>query len=103
MVLDFDLTSFIEDMKACKPPYKCPFKDCNKVYRSFGGIHSHIQSHANQDSGSTGQTPHDADGKDRGDGEDAPLFFFKSPVKETLVYNEATKKVEFEAEGRIHR
>ena len=31
MTLDFDLNSFIEDMRACKPPYRCPFKECGKV------------------------------------------------------------------------
>ena len=33
MVLDFDLKGFVEDMRACKPPYKCPFNECGKVYK----------------------------------------------------------------------
>ena len=33
MGLDFDLKSFVEDMRACKPPYRCPFPDCGKVYK----------------------------------------------------------------------
>ena len=35
MGLDFDLHSFIEDMRACKPPYKCPLKHCGKVCFHF--------------------------------------------------------------------
>ncbi len=51
MALDFDVKSFIEDMKACKPPYRCPFNDCGKVYKTFSGINGHIQSHVGEDGG----------------------------------------------------
>lgn len=56
---DFDLNGFIEDMKACKPPYKCPFDDCGKVYKSYSGIHSHLLSHAGggSNAGSGARTP----------------------------------------------
>ena len=57
-VHDFDLNGFIEDMKACKPPYKCPFPDCAKVYKSYSGIHSHLLSgHGGSNAGSGARTP----------------------------------------------
>ena len=100
---DFDLNVFIEDMRACKPPYKCPFADCGKVYKSFSGIHQHILSHANggSNAGSGARTPNVPSGR-RSPAEAQP--FFKSPLKDTLFYNEADKTVEFEsAEGSLQR
>ena len=103
MRLDFDLNGFIEDMRACKPPYKCPIGDCGKVYKSFSGIHQHILSHANggSNAGSGARTPNIPSGR-RSPAEAQP--FFKSPLKDTLFYNEADKVVEFEsAEGSLQR
>ena len=99
---EFDVLGFIEDMKACKPPYKCPFGDCGKVYKSFSGIHQHILSHANgSNAGSGARTPNVASGRLSPAENQA---FFKSPLKETLFYNEADKTVEFEsAEGSLQR
>lgn len=100
---DFDINGFIEDMKACKPPYKCPFGDCGKVYKSFSGIHQHILSHGNggSNAGSGARTPNVPSGRlSPAEGQ----AFFKSPLKETLFYNEADKTVEFEsAEGSLQR
>jgi hypothetical protein len=93
MTLDFDLTSFIEDMKACKPPYKCPF--CGRVYKTFSGMTGHIQSHDVQGSrgGSGAATPRSP----------SPQPFFGSPIKESVAFDELAKKIEFEADGRLHR
>ena len=38
----FDFQAFFDELQATKPPYKCPFKNCDKVYRSFGGIQYHV-------------------------------------------------------------
>ncbi len=106
MGLDFDLTSFIEDMRACKPPYKCPFDDCGRVYKTFSGINSHIQSHDLATGANGGGLGAGGGGGANGEAEPrspSPHPFFKSPIKESLVYHEAAKKVEFEAEGRMHR
>lgn len=94
MGLDFDLKNFIEDMRACKPPYKCPFDHCGRVYKTFSGIHVHINSHSGDATPGTG---------DNGGRSPSPQPFFKSPIKESLVYNEASKMLEFEAEGRPHK
>ena len=37
------------------------------------------------------------------DKDDVPRPFFKSPQKDTLIYTEAQKTVEFEADGRLHK
>ncbi len=99
MPLDFDLNNFIEDMRACKPPYKCPYSNCGRVYKTFSGIHGHItQGHAADEAGGDGCNG-DAGGPAL---PSSPAPFFRSPVKESLVYNEAQKRLEFEAEGRSH-
>ena len=100
---DFDLNGFIEDMKACKPPYKCPFDGCGKVYKSYSGIHSHLLSHApgGSNAGSGTRTPNLPSGRMSPQGAQP---FYKSPLKDTLFYNEGEKIVEFEsAEGSLQR
>lgn len=107
MGLDFDLKTFIEDMRACKPPYRCPFEDCAKVYKTFAGIHVHIQSHESGGGGGGGtgsgtRTPAATAGSGRrSPAESKP--FFRSPQKDTLVFNEADKTLEFEADGFFHK
>ncbi|TRY68864.1 hypothetical protein TCAL_05070 [Tigriopus californicus] len=109
--LDFDLNHFMENLRACKPPYKCPFTDCGKVYKTLAGIQSHICAHDNEEAARNGGAGGGAEGSGGVSGgtgggrtrSPSPVPFFKSPVKESLVYHEAHKKVEFEAEGRIHR
>ena len=32
-------------LNATKPPYKCPIKDCEKIYRSFNGMQQHFDDH----------------------------------------------------------
>lgn len=102
MGIDFDLNGFIEDMKACKPPYKCPIKTCGKVFKSFKGIQTHIASHLNgSNAGSGARTPNIASGR-RSPAEAQP--FYKSPLKDTLFFNEAEKMIEFEStEGSLQR
>ena len=102
MGLDFDLKTFIEDMRACKPPYKCPFDDCAKVYKTFSGIHLHIQSHESGGGGGSGaRTPAPTGSGRRSPAESKP--FFRSPQKDSLVFNESDKTLEFEADGYIHK
>lgn len=103
MGLDFDLKTFIEDMRACKPPYRCPFDDCAKVYKTFSGIHLHIQSHQNGGGGGSGaRTPAATGGSGRRSPAEAKPFF-RSPQKDSLVFNEADKTLEFEADGYLHK
>lgn len=43
-MIDFDLRNFIDNLRATKPPYECPFSNCDRVYKSFSGIQSHLQN-----------------------------------------------------------
>ena len=86
----------MEDMRACKPPYKCPYPDCAKVYKTYPGIQSHIQGHLDK----LDQDDPDQD-KAKEKKEAGP--FFGSPQKESLVFDELQKRFEFEADGNIHR
>jgi bromodomain and PHD finger-containing protein 1 len=97
MRLDFDLRGWMEDMRACKPPYKCPFNDCGKVYKTFSGISSHITAHEGEIAARKGSGEATPTG-----GVPDPVPFFKSPLKDSLVYNDVQKRMEFEAEGRGH-
>ena len=55
-----------------------------QVFKTFKGIHGHIMSHeaerANGISGMSTPLP------------SSPVPFFKSPIKESLVYNDAMKR-----------
>ena len=101
MGLDFDLKTFIEDMRACKPPYKCPFTDCSKVYKTFSGIHLHIQSHSENGGSSGGARTPTSGRRSPNPAESKP--FFRSPQKDSLVFNESDKTLEFEADGYFHK
>lgn len=95
MAIPFDPAAFLEEIKACKPPYKC--RGCDKVYKTYAGIQGHVASHAND-----AADPAEA-ASAGGRRSPSPAPFFRSPVKESLVYNESGKKLEFEAEGRVHK
>jgi len=56
MVLNSDLKIFYENLKATKPPYECPVKECGKIYKTFAGIENHLcnYDHENPENNSTG-------------------------------------------------
>lgn len=37
-----DLRNHLDCLKATKPPYTCPLPNCDRVYKSFSGIQSHL-------------------------------------------------------------
>lgn len=45
MGIDFDVKTFCQNLKATKPPYECPVRDCGKVYKSFCGIQFHLYNY----------------------------------------------------------
>ena len=45
MPLDFDVETFLHNLKATKPPYECPVENCGKVYKSFSGIQVHLDNY----------------------------------------------------------
>ncbi|KAK2719052.1 hypothetical protein QYM36_006163 [Artemia franciscana] len=44
----FSLQEFLENVKATKPPYHCPYDDCDKVFKTVKGIHCHVVSHSKE-------------------------------------------------------
>jgi len=113
MVYDFDVRDFCQNLKATKPPYECPVKDCGKVYKSYCGIQFHLYNydHDNPENNSptpTGKKP----GKKKGRwghhrsmrrSPTPPDFIKPAPRLETLTYAEAQRLVEIDVDGRIHR
>ena len=59
MKYDFDVKEFCNNLKATKPPYKCPIAECGKTYKSWSGIQFHMvkYDHDNPDSGSSTPAP----------------------------------------------
>ena len=84
MGLDFDVREFCAALRATKPPYECPFKECGKIYKSFAGIQCHLFNFNHENPGSSlppgSQSPQQA-----------------------LTYAEAQKMVELEMEGKCQR
>jgi bromodomain and PHD finger-containing protein 1 len=115
MVLDFDLKTFCENLKATKPPYECPFPECGKIYKSYSGIQFHLSNydHDNPDGGKAGVLCKKK-GAGRG-GRDTPnrcnssaslVDLVRSPAAnppEPLTYAEAQRMVEVELDGQIYR
>lgn len=46
---NIDTREFLLNLKASKPPYECPFTECNKIYKSYIGIRFHLYNY-NHDS-----------------------------------------------------
>lgn len=55
MKYDFDVNAFCNNLRATKPPYKCPIETCGKMYKTWSGIRYHMYEfdHDNPDSGSS--------------------------------------------------
>lgn len=45
MTLNFNVRLFCENLRATKPPYECPVNNCDKVYRTYGGIENHMYNY----------------------------------------------------------
>ena len=62
---DFDVHLFMDHARATKPPYYCPFPECQrKLYRSFSGMQTHLTRHHPK----AMAAPRGSAGGDRGDG-----------------------------------
>lgn len=87
MGLDFDIREFLNHIRATKPPYECPAKNCGKIYKSFAGIQFHLFNFNHGDL--TGGRPGSASGS-------------QSP-QPALTYAEAKRIVELEMDGKLQR
>ena len=112
MGLDFDLDTYIVNLKATKPPYKCPVPTCGKIYKRYLGIHHHLYNfdHDNPENLTpVKKTPTSARRSRKCFSvrksctvqqrrSPSPVPLPKSPVKETLPY-----AVEIDLDGQTHR
>ena len=83
MGLDFDIREFLQNLRATKPPYECPMKDCGKIYKSFAGIQFHLINFNHENPGSS-------------------LPNCQSP-QQALTFAEAQKIVELEIDNKLQR
>ncbi|KAI8763989.1 bromodomain and PHD finger-containing protein 3-like isoform X1 [Biomphalaria glabrata] len=118
MVLDFDVKTFCQNLKATKPPYECPVRTCRKVYKSYSGIQFHMynHNHDNPDSPGTGAAASPScGGRKPGKRKQknwhprqarrspTPPDFIRSPQRETLSYAESQRLVEIDLDGCLRR
>lgn len=112
--LDFDVKTFCTNLRATKPPYECPVKDCGKVYKSLTGIEFHMYNFDHSNPNGNGYvTPIKRGswrkGKGRGGGGPKPNrrspspVFVRSPAREALTYAQAQRLVEVDIDGKVHR
>ena len=112
--LDFDVKTFCTNLRATKPPYECPVKDCGKVYKSLTGIEFHLYNFDHSNPNGNGYvTPVKRGswrkGKGRGGGgpkqnrrSPSPIVI-RSPAREALTYAQAQRLVEVDIDGKVHR
>ncbi|KAK3601756.1 hypothetical protein CHS0354_016120 [Potamilus streckersoni] len=113
MVLDFDVKIFTENLRATKPPYECPVKDCGRVYKSYCGIRFHLYNfdHENPENNTPSPQKKTPTSKKKQKWHHrqklrrtpSPPDFIRSPQRETLSYAEAQRLVEIDLDGKIHR
>ncbi|CAI9715056.1 peregrin-like isoform X7 [Octopus vulgaris] len=111
MVFDFDVKTYVQNLKATKPPYECPVKDCGRVYKSFCGIQFHLYNfdhenpenvvpptHSNKKAKRKNKWHHRANRRSP-----TPPEFFRTQSRDTLSYADAQRLVEVDLEGKVHR
>ncbi|XP_055931910.1 peregrin-like [Argiope bruennichi] len=107
MVLDFDVKTFCQNLRATKPPYECPVKSCGKIYKSFPGIQFHLYNY-DHDNPPIQHSPSSKIRKKKGKWHPrsnrrspSPMQISSSP-RESLRYNEPQKVVEVDLNGQVH-
>ena len=110
MVYDFDVKTFCQNLKATKPPYKCPLPNCGKMYKSHSGIQFHLYNFDHDNPENYVPSPakklkrkyqrwhHRSNRRSP-----TPPEFVRPPTRETLTYAEAQRLVEIDFDGQIHR
>ncbi|XP_077982375.1 peregrin-like isoform X2 [Glandiceps talaboti] len=117
MALDFDVQTFCQNLRATKPPYECPAKDCGRVYKSYSGMEYHLYNfdHSNPSNNNNGfATPKNSakpgmyrkgryHHRTKRRSPSPPSEYVRSPTREALTYAQAQRLVEVDIEGRTHR
>ncbi|XP_071806025.1 peregrin-like isoform X3 [Asterias amurensis] len=108
--LDFNVKYFCENLRATKPPYECPVKDCGKIYRSHSGIEFHLNNFDHGKPGGNGySTPMKRGGgwrkrvPNRQNRRSPSPSVIRSPTREALTYAQAQRLVEVDIDGLVHR
>ncbi|XP_054710093.1 peregrin-like [Uloborus diversus] len=108
MVLDFDVKTFCQNLRATKPPYECPVKTCGKIYKSFPGIQFHLYNY-DHDNPPIQHSPTSKIRKKKGKWHPrsnrrspSPMQVSTSP-RESLRYTEPQKVVEVDLNGHVHQ
>ena len=103
----FDIKTFVQNLRATKPPYECPFPKCGKIYKSHSGIQFHLYNYDHQNPENTPvKKPGGSSKKNKSK---KGLQRSPSPAdyvcrnRDQLSYAEAQKIVEIEVDGKVHR
>ncbi|KAG0429569.1 hypothetical protein HPB47_023526, partial [Ixodes persulcatus] len=108
MLVNIDIRTFCQNLRATKPPYECPLPNCGRIYKTYSGIQFHLYNFEHD--GATPQAPSTKKGK-RGRWHHrqnrrspTPPDLGKLPAaREALTYAEAQKIVEVDLDGNLHR
>ncbi|CAN8002041.1 unnamed protein product, partial [Ixodes hexagonus] len=108
MLVNIDIRTFCQNLRATKPPYECPLPNCGRIYKTYSGIQFHLYNFEHD--GATPQAPSSKKGK-RGRWHHrqnrrspTPPDLGKLPAaREALTYAEAQKIVEVDLDGSLHR
>lgn len=107
MRYDVDIRDFLQNLKATKPPYKCPFENCGKLYKSYTGMNFHLCNYDHNDSrASSAGESENKKGKWHHRQNFEKSFsteFISNCARESLTYAEAQKMVEFDIDGKVYR
>lgn len=114
MGLEINITTFLHNLMATKPPYDCPFPGCGKTYKSHQGISYHVRNYHSSTGGVADMTTGE-DHKRRGRSvatatasstrsrSPSDSDFGSATAREALTYAEAQRMIEVEIDGRMHR
>ena len=109
----FDIKTYVQNLRATKPPYECPIKACGKVYKSYSGIQFHLLNFDHDcPENNQGKKPGSArkarqrwqqQKTNRGRTPSPPEFFKPPSQRDPLSYAEAQRLVEVDLDGNVHR
>ena len=118
-IVDIDINTYAENLRATKPPYECPIGGCGRVYRSYMGIDQHLKNHDKPQSPqvSRASTPTTTSERSRKkkrhwkqnknatpvESPSPSKFQIRTPPRDNLSYAESQRQVEVELDGSTYR
>ena len=101
--MDMDKRTFLNNLKATKPPYECPIETCRKIYKTYSGIRSHIMQNHNKENVRCNSSSRGNPQRQNHSKSPTPPFMSRTQAREALTYAEAQRMIEIDIEGDIHR